>query len=86
VVEKQDPALPRGFDRIVIKDPNAPPNWARFYEIGTNQPFFVGRDGVKKHSLAEIEAERRSGYDYYVDAPAVLLAKDYPAWREKWLR
>ena len=83
VVEKKDHALPRGFDRVVEKDPKAPPIWARFYEIGTNRPLFAGRDGVKKYSLAEIEAERRSGYDYYVDEPAALLAKDYPTWREK---
>ena len=47
--------------------PDAPPLWARFYEIGTNRPFFCGRDGVKKDTLAEIEAERRNGYAWYGD-------------------
>jgi pectate lyase len=54
-----------GGDTRVVRDPAAPPLWARFYEIETNQPFFCGRDGVKKESLAEIEAERRTGYAWY---------------------
>ena len=40
-------------------------------------------DGVVKSRLAEIEHERRTGYAWYVDAPAALLAKDYPAWKAK---
>jgi PelA/Pel-15E family pectate lyase len=54
-----------GNDRVVIDDPNAPPVWARFYEIQSNRPFFCGRDGVKKYHLSEIEAERRNGYSWY---------------------
>ena len=41
----------------------------------------MGRDGVVKYSVAEIEHERRTGYNWYVDEPAKLLKKDYPAWR-----
>ena len=33
---------------------SAPPLWARFYEIGSNQPIFCDRDGVAKHQLSEI--------------------------------
>jgi PelA/Pel-15E family pectate lyase len=58
------------------------PIWARFYEIGSNRPIFVGRDGVVKYSIAEIENERRTGYRWYVDAPAKLIQKDYPAWKK----
>lgn len=54
-----------GRDRVIVLDQNAHPIWARFYEIGTNRPFFSGRDGVKKYSLHEIEAERRNGYAWY---------------------
>lgn len=84
VVEKSDPALPGGFDRVVVENASAPPLWARFYEIATNKPFFVGRDGVKKNTLAEIEQERRIGYAYYTNAPIYLFANDYPAWQQKW--
>jgi PelA/Pel-15E family pectate lyase len=79
-VEKPDASNPRGFNRVVIKDANAGPLWARFYEIGTNKPIFVGRDGVAKYDVAEIEAERRNGYSWYVDEPKKLLSKDYPGW------
>ena len=76
-VEKSD-------DRVVVQDPDGGSIWARFYEIATNRPIFVGRDGVVKYSVAEIEHERRTGYRWYVDEPAKLLKKDYPAWREKY--
>ena len=82
-VEKRDPALEGGFDRVVLKDANAGPLWARFYEIGPNRPIFVGRDGIIRYNVAEIEAERRRGYQWYVSTPATLIAEDYPAWRRK---
>jgi PelA/Pel-15E family pectate lyase len=84
LVEKPDPASPRGFDRVVVEDAKAGPLWARFYQIGDNRPIFSGRDSVIKYSLAEIELERRTGYNWYTTAPAELLEKDYPAWRAKW--
>lgn len=84
--EKRDPSQPGGFERVAIQDPNAGPIWARFYEIGTNRPIFVGRDSRVKYNVAEIEAERRNGYQWYVYTPAELLDKDYPAWQRKWRR
>jgi PelA/Pel-15E family pectate lyase len=75
--------IDNGSDRVVVKDSTAGPIWARFYEMGTNRPVFVGRDGVVKYDVAQIEHERRTGYNWYVDEPAKLLQKDYPAWRRK---
>jgi PelA/Pel-15E family pectate lyase len=72
-------------DRVVVKDKDAPPLWARFYAIGTNKPMFSGRDGVIKDTLAEIESERRNGYSWYADSPRNLLARDYPKWQKKQL-
>jgi PelA/Pel-15E family pectate lyase len=80
VERKPVPGSPKGYDSVVVADPNSPPLWARFYEIGANRPIFSGRDSVKKYSLAEIEYERRNGYRWYVDRPAKLLASDYPRW------
>jgi pectate lyase len=54
-----------GGDKKIVPDPNAPPLWARFYEIGTDRPIFCGRDGVVKYDIAEIEPERRNGYAWY---------------------
>ncbi len=83
VIDKADAKQPRGYDRVVVKDKNAPPLWARFYRIETNRPIFSGRDGVIKNTMAEIEAERRNGYRWYVSEPNALLNKDYPKWKAK---
>lgn len=86
VVDKPDKNAPDGFDRVIVQDPNAPPLWARFYEIETNRPIFTGRDGVVKYNYMEIEAERRSGYGYYTDEPNKLLNNTYPKWKQKQAR
>jgi PelA/Pel-15E family pectate lyase len=83
VVERADAGVPGGTDRVVVRDPAAPPIWARFYEIGTNRPIFSGRDGIIRYSLAEIEVERRINYSWLGPYAADLLAKDYPAWRAR---
>lgn len=67
----------------VVKDPEAGPIWARFYELDSNRPIFVGRDGVVKYDVTQIDDERRTGYAWYVDGAARLLSKDYPEWRTK---
>ncbi|MCB9082527.1 MAG: pectate lyase [Lewinellaceae bacterium] len=69
-------------DLVVVADPNAPPLWARFYDLATEKPFFCDRDGIKKDSVAEIGYERRNGYGWYTDTPAKLFSK-YPDWLNK---
>jgi pectate lyase len=71
-------------DKVIVPDPNAPPLWARFYDIESNRPMFSGRDGVKKFSIAEIEPERRNGYSWYGNW-GESVARDYGAWKKKWL-
>jgi PelA/Pel-15E family pectate lyase len=84
VERKPDKNAPRGFDRVVVEDPKAPPMWARFYEIGSNRPIFADRDGVAKQRLSDIGPERRTGYSWLGYWPAPLLEKEYPAWKAKW--
>ena len=75
-------------ERRVVNDPDAPPLWARFYEIESNRPIFCGRDGVKKYQLSEIEAERRNGYAWY-GSWGERVAADFARWkvqRLKWPR
>ncbi len=67
-------------DYRMVEDGNAPRIWARFYEIGTNRPFFCGRDGIKKYRVEEIEHERRTGYSWYNRAPEKVL-KQYSKWK-----
>jgi PelA/Pel-15E family pectate lyase len=71
-----------GKDAVLVADP-ASTIWARYYEIGTNKPFFSGRDSQKKYNLTEIEVERRAGYAWYGTWPKQLLEKDYPLWAQK---
>lgn len=82
-IEREDKSVPGGFERTVVKDPQAPPLWARFYELGTNRPVFEGRDGVVRYSVLEIEAERRNGYGWYTEEPLKLINKDYTAWQKR---
>lgn len=79
------PDAPGGSDLEMVADPAAPPLWARFYEIGTNRPMFLGRDGVVRGSLAEIEHERRNGYSW-VGPYAARLFDQYPAWKARHAR
>lgn len=70
-------------DRVIVADPAAPPLWARFYQIGTNRPFFCGRDGVMKFDIAEIEPERRNGYAWY-GTWGNKVANAYAKWQKTW--
>jgi PelA/Pel-15E family pectate lyase len=68
---------------LAVADPSAPPLWARFYDIATNRPMYVGRDGIVRQNLADIECELRTGYVYLAPFAAGLLEKDYPDWRKR---
>jgi pectinesterase len=70
------------IEKVVVKDPNAEPLWARFMELSDNTPFFCDRDGIKKATLAEIGQERRTGYNWYTNEPKEVLKK-YPNWIKK---
>ena len=70
-------------ERIVVEDPDAPPVWARFYELVTDRPLFLDRDSVYRYDFSEIGYERRSGYSYHGDWAASLLEEDYPRWLER---
>jgi pectinesterase len=69
-------------EKVMVKDANATPLWARFMELSDNAPFFCDRDGIKKASIADIGQERRTGYAWYTNEPKEVLKK-YPAWKKK---
>ena len=73
----------RNGENLVVKDSTAPPIWARFYQIETMKPIFIGRDAIIKYNVSEIEAERRNGYAWYISEPNKLLNEDYPKWKAK---
>ena len=83
VQDQPDAKLPKGYDRVLVSQPGAVV-WARFYDLQTNRPVYVGRDSQVHTALADIEYERRTGYAYLGTWPEKLLAKDYPRWHQQW--
>jgi len=84
ITRRRDPNAPFGFSRVAVADPNAPRLWARFYEIGTNRPLYVDRDGIPRDNYNDLSAERRNGYGYLGPYAETLLTTEYPAWKKKW--
>lgn len=78
-----DPQAPKGENKIIVADPAAPPLWARFYDLATEKPIFVDRDGVPRAQLADIGYERRNGYAWLGTWPQKLLDDEYPAWCQR---
>ncbi|MDR7370088.1 pectate lyase [Flavobacterium aquidurense] len=70
------------IDKKMISAVSAPPIWARFMDLETNEPFFCDRDGIRKKSIDQIGSERRNGYSWYSDGPKEVLKK-YPDWAIK---
>jgi PelA/Pel-15E family pectate lyase len=78
----EDESLSEGYDLVVVEDETAPPLWARFYRIGTNEPIYADTDGAIVESLADLSYERRVGYRWLTDRPASLVDEAYPAWKQ----
>lgn len=70
-------------DRRLSPSPGADPLWARFYDLKTHAPIYMGRDSVAHADLASIERERRMGYAYVGVWPRALLDDLYPAWQRR---
>ncbi len=68
-------------DKKVVCDPNAPPIWTRFYELGTHKPLFSNRKSELFYTLAEVDRERRA-YGWYNYEPQKAIDA-YPAWQKK---
>ena len=82
VKEIAAPQEASGRDRVMIAEPGST-IWARFYELETDRPIFVGRDSKVHYQLSQIENERRAGYLYAGTWPEKLLNKEYPAWQKR---
>jgi PelA/Pel-15E family pectate lyase len=74
----------RGYDNFLVFNKNSNPLWARFYDLKSQKPFFVGWDGVKKYDISEIDIERRTGYMWYGRWAESLLDHDWPKWKRKY--
>lgn len=72
-------------DADLKDDPNAPPMWSRFYELGSNKPIFGDRDGAIHYEVGKVSKERREGYAWYATSPNKIL-KHYAKWAKKYPR
>ncbi len=70
------------FDRVEVHDAAARPIWARFYEVADNTPFMCTRAGQKVWKLADVNDERRTGYDWYGYWPETIFPL-YEAWLKR---
>lgn len=70
------------YDNVVVKDTQARPIWARFYEVEDNTPFMATRQGEKVWKLADVNAERRTGYAWYGYWPEKVLMV-YDEWKNR---
>lgn len=70
-------------DTRLVKDPSAPPLWARFYDLQRGEPFVCDRDGVPRRHLYQIGTERRNGYAWYTEGPAQLY-EAYDRWADRY--
>lgn len=66
----------------LVAAPGAKPLWARFYDLPSQQPLFVDRDGSIKATVTDLSLERQQGYGWYQNNAAAVL-KAYPMWRVK---
>ncbi len=73
---------PDGSGRKLFPTPGAGPLWARYYEIGRDQPLFGDRDKSIHDDVAEISQERRNGYSWYGNRPARVL-ETYATWAKR---
>lgn len=64
----------------LVKDPDAGPLWARFYEIGSNKPVFGDRDGSIHYSVDNLALERQLGYGWYSHQPRQIL-QEFADWQ-----
>ena len=76
------PGTPKGTNKKIVRDPQAPPLWARFYGLHNESHFFCSRDGIPRNSIDKISYERRNGYSWLGEYARDLLGKDYPMWKK----
>ncbi len=69
-------------DTKLVDDPSAGPIWARYYDLDHVTPFVCDRDGIPRKRLEDIGSERRNGYAWYGERPA-LLYDVYEKWADK---
>ncbi len=68
--------------RIVQTGDSSIVNWARYYDLETERPYYCDRDGIKRYDFSEVGYERRNGYSWLGDSPLRAI-KRYEEWVKK---
>lgn len=71
------------FDRVVVKDENAPPIWSRYYDLVNEDPIFCTRQKVITRNYTDLSRERRTGYAWFNYTPSILINNDFVSWTER---
>jgi PelA/Pel-15E family pectate lyase len=71
------------FDRVIVKDENAPPIWSRYYDLEIEDPIFCTRQKVITRNYTDLCRERRTGYAWFTYSPTALIKTDFVKWSEK---
>ncbi len=74
MADRQSP----GGRRLVAVE-SAGPIWARYYQIGTDEPIFGDRDKTIHDDVNELSLERRNGYSWY-NTEGVAVLNEYKTW------
>jgi PelA/Pel-15E family pectate lyase len=69
------------YDRRLVDDRDAPPLWARFYDLQDNSVVLANRDSVRVEKYQDVSQERRTGYHWFGTWGQTLVETDHAAWR-----
>ncbi len=69
------------YETILVDDENAPPLWARMYDLKTMKPVFCDRGRRFVDSFNELGRERRNGYSY-LGSWTPKLRNPYEEWKK----
>jgi PelA/Pel-15E family pectate lyase len=67
--------------RKLVAAAGAGPIWARYYQIGTDNPIFGDRDKTIHDDVNELSLERRNGYSWY-NAEGIAVLNEYKSWAQ----
>ncbi len=65
--------------RKLVDAPGSGPIWARYYQIGTDEPIYGDRDKSIHDDVNEISRERRKGYGWFKDTGKRVI-EHYAKW------
>ena len=66
----------------LVKDPDAPPLWSRYYTLEDNRPFTGTRQSTMNFDFSEMEQGENMTYMWF-NASGAAMAREYPRWEKR---